>query len=88
MGQWLREQWNDKLAFKQTIRALVFGIGMAATTAAGGAMARGDVSKVTPVQWVLFGVAVVGGALGGSIVGGDKNEKPGNPPLETDEGTV
>jgi hypothetical protein len=73
MGLWLWELWTDKAAFKQAIRALAFGIAMAATTSAGAEILRGDIGEVTREQWWRFGVAVVGGMFGGGIKLGDKN---------------
>lgn len=73
MGRWLSRMWNEEAAFKGAVRGLVLGLGMAATTTAGGAILDGDPGKVRTGQWVRFVLAIGLGAVGGTIAVGEKN---------------
>ena len=75
MGELLSRLWNEEARFKQTIRGLLLGIAMAATTTAGGAILDGDPAKIRPGQWFRFGLSIALGTLGGSIALGEKNKE-------------
>lgn len=72
MWTWLKGLWIDEGKFERGLRGLLFGVAMAATTAAGAAIMDGDLGKVTSGQWVRFGIAVIGGTLGGATGAGTK----------------
>lgn len=73
MGEWLRKLWGEEARFKTAVRGLALGLGMAATTTAGGAVLDGDPGKVRAGQWVRFALSVALGAAGGAIAAGEKN---------------
>lgn len=74
MGEWLRMMWGEEARFKAAVRGLALGLGIAATTTAGGAILDGDPAKVRPGQWVRFVLSVTLGTLGGTIALGEKNK--------------
>ena len=84
MGRWLSRMWNDEARFWASVRGLLLGVGIAATTTAGGAILDGDPEKVRPGQWFRFALSIALGTAGGTIAVGEKNRPPGDPPLELD----